>query len=149
MITKDTTRLQDTPDIGLEPFKKHFCQLGLIRGEDYDQERMNIEYHLRFDGHKVYQEADLGDERILDRALRLLYRARFGQGAKNARISVHVKYPALPEKMRGARGPEEQFVSSWPLAPKSERPRDACPVRVCPVRVARLSKTHACEMYAL
>jgi hypothetical protein len=82
MITKDATRLQDTPDIGLEPFKEHFCQLGLIRGGDYDQERMNIEYHLRFDGHKVYQEADLGDERILDRALRLLYRARFGQGGQ-------------------------------------------------------------------
>jgi hypothetical protein len=104
MITKDATRLHDTLDIGLEPFKKHFRQLGLIRGEDYDQEKMNVEYLLRFDGHKVYQEADLGDERFLDRALRLLYRARFGQEAENARISVHVKYSALPEKMRGGKG---------------------------------------------
>jgi hypothetical protein len=104
MITKDAARLHDTVDIGLEPFKKHFRQLGLIRGEDYDQEKMNIEYLLRFDGHKVYQEVDLGDEKFLDRALRLLYRARFGQEAQNARISVHVKYSALPEKVRGGKG---------------------------------------------
>jgi hypothetical protein len=73
-----------------------------MRGEDYDQEKRNIEYLLRFGGHKVYQEAGLGDERILDRALQLFYRARFGRGALST-----------------ARENEGQFVSSWP---KSERP---------------------------
>jgi hypothetical protein len=52
-------------------------------------------------------------------------------------------YPLLSTTY-GCGGPEEQFVSTWLLAPKFDTLWYACPARA-----ACLSKTHAYEMYAI
>ena len=44
---------------------------------------------------RIYTVEDLADNELLDRALRLLYRARFGQSNGYSRISPHIRYDKL------------------------------------------------------
>ena len=47
----------------------------------------------------IYTVDDLADKEILDRALRLLYRARFGQSKDYSRISPRIKYDKLHQNV--------------------------------------------------
>jgi hypothetical protein len=57
---------------------------------------MNLRRLLKLSPTKVYTEKDLEDPETLDRALRLLFVARFGQVNQHIRISPHVEYDRLP-----------------------------------------------------
>lgn len=62
----------------------------------YDQEVMNM--RLMLDPDMVYTAEHLKSSAVLERSLRLLYRARFGQEQGNVRISAHLVYNALPKR---------------------------------------------------
>lgn len=50
---------------------------------------------MSLDPKRIYVLEDLDNEDIHDRALRLLYRARFGQDNEYTRISPHIRYDKL------------------------------------------------------
>ena len=63
--------------------------------ESFDQDEISLRALLGLDPDRVYTIEDLNDEEVHDRALRLLYRARFGQVNEYARISPHINYDQL------------------------------------------------------
>ncbi|KAL1623787.1 hypothetical protein SLS54_004248 [Diplodia seriata] len=63
--------------------------------EDFDQALLNYEILLALDPDRVYQAVDLEENDVHERALSLLYRARFGQTRENIRLTPHVRYDAL------------------------------------------------------
>lgn len=64
--------------------------------EAFDQEDFNLRQLLALSAKKMYGKDNLEDEKTLDRALRLLYMAKFGQVDMNTRISPHIQYNKLP-----------------------------------------------------
>lgn len=56
---------------------------------------MNLRALLSLDPDKFYSVEDLEDEEMLDRALRLLFLARYGQRQQHLRISSHISYDQL------------------------------------------------------
>jgi hypothetical protein len=64
--------------------------------ENFDQDDLNERNLLRFKKDYVYTTADLQEPHVLERALRLLFQARFGQEASYWRISPHISYEGLP-----------------------------------------------------
>jgi hypothetical protein len=101
-MDEDDSKIEAIHHSSLSNQKKRYAVLNLFEKEKFDQERMNLEYLLEFNPNTVYTEKSLENERILDRALRLLYRARFGQEKENARIGVHIKYTNLPKAVIAA-----------------------------------------------
>lgn len=63
--------------------------------ESWDQDGWNLRTLLALSPERIYTLEDLDDQEIHDRALRLLYRARFGQTRDYARISPHINYTHL------------------------------------------------------
>lgn len=64
--------------------------------EAFDQDNFNLRQLLALSPKKVYGIDNLEDEKTLDRALRLLYMAKFGQLDMNTWISPHIQYNKLP-----------------------------------------------------
>lgn len=83
----------------LQSLKKSYAKMTRLEQENYDQDEMNIRLLLLLNPNKVYEELDLRNPDILGRALRLLYRARFGQEHESQRLSPHINYTALSGKM--------------------------------------------------
>ncbi|KAL8646787.1 MAG: hypothetical protein Q9210_005931 [Variospora velana] len=75
--------------------RKKYQQLTKQEQEDFDQDAITLRQLLALDPKKVYTVEDLETSDILDRSLRLLYRARFGQQQEYIRISPHIRYDKL------------------------------------------------------
>lgn len=66
--------------------------------EAFDQDTIVLRQLLTLDPKKIYVDQDLEDPDIHDRALRLLYRARFGQDNEYTRISPYIRYDKLSKE---------------------------------------------------
>ena len=75
--------------------REYYNKLPREDQESFDQAEVSIRALLGLDPDRVYTIEDLNDEEVHDRALRLLYRARFGQVNEYARISPHINYDQL------------------------------------------------------
>ena len=75
--------------------RQYYNNLTRKEQETWDQDEWNLRNLLTLSPDRVYTLEDLADEDIHDRALRLLYRARFGQSRDYARISPHINYTHL------------------------------------------------------
>ncbi|KAL8643617.1 MAG: hypothetical protein Q9226_008238, partial [Calogaya cf. arnoldii] len=67
--------------------------------EAYDQDQIYLKQLLSLPQDYHYTVADLEHEEIHERALRLLYRARFGQEHDISSKSPHIKYNHLPKSV--------------------------------------------------
>jgi hypothetical protein len=72
-----------------------FRSLPIEEQETFNQEEMNLCQIIDLDPTKQYTEEDLDQHDTLDRALRLLCVARFGQGEELMRVSPHINYDAI------------------------------------------------------
>ena len=75
--------------------REYYNKLPRKDQESFDQDEISLRALLSLDPNRVYTIEDLNDEEVHDRALRLLYRARFGQVNEYARISPHISYDQL------------------------------------------------------
>ena len=75
--------------------REYYNKLSRKDQESFDQDEISLRTLLGLDPDRVYTIEDLTDEEVHDRALRLLYRARFGQLNEYARISPHINYDQL------------------------------------------------------
>ena len=75
--------------------REYYNKLPRKDQESFDQDEISLRALLGLDPNRVYTIEDLDDEEVHDRALRLLYRARFGQVNEYARISPHINYDQL------------------------------------------------------
>lgn len=103
--------LQEDPDIKYDivleskttkTLRKDFMKLTASQQEAFNQDEMNLRQLLSLSPDRVYTLEDLEDSDVLDRALRLLYQARFGQTRQNTRISPHINYDKLPTTVSAA-----------------------------------------------
>lgn len=86
----------DNPNV-----KKVRSALWQMKGTDIEklnQDDFNLKALLRYDKDLVYTKEHLANPLVLDRALRLLMQARFGQESSYWRISPHINYDRLPIK---------------------------------------------------
>ena len=88
--------------ITTKKLRQNYSKLTPIEQEQYNQDEMNLRYLLSLSPTRIYTVEDLNDVEILDRALRLLFHARFGQDQQYMRISPHVTYDKLPSKVSNA-----------------------------------------------
>jgi primosomal protein N' len=70
-----------------KPARSHFKSLAKEEQEAFSQEEMNMLQILDLDPTKRYIDMDLDQHDILDRALRLLNVAKFGQGEEHMHVS--------------------------------------------------------------
>ena len=75
--------------------RESYSKLTRKQQEDFDQDTLHLRTLLRLSPTRVYTLDDLDDPEIHDRALRLLYRARFGQENEYIRVGPHIKYNKL------------------------------------------------------
>lgn len=68
MFTEGELDQEGPGETGLGIFKEIF-RMTVVAQEDYNQDRMNIQYLLRFPVNKTYELVDLENELFLDRAL--------------------------------------------------------------------------------
>ena len=66
--------------------REYYNKLPRKDQESFDQDEISLRALLGLDPDRLYTIEDLNDEGVHDRALRLLYRARFGQVNEYARI---------------------------------------------------------------
>ncbi|KAI4188332.1 MAG: hypothetical protein L6R41_002206 [Letrouitia leprolyta] len=78
--------------------RRTYSRLTKTEQEDFDQDTIALKQLLTMDPKKVYSIKDLETPDVLDRALRLLFRARFGQAQEYVRISPHIKYDKLSKE---------------------------------------------------
>jgi hypothetical protein len=67
--------------------------------KNFDQNNLNERNLLKFDPNKLYYRANLEQSYILNRALRLLFQARFGQETSHWKISPYINYSHLPDRI--------------------------------------------------
>ena len=67
--------------------RQNYSKLTSIEQEQYNQDEMNFRYLLSLSPTRIYTVEDMDDIEVLDRALRLLFHARFGQDQQYMRIS--------------------------------------------------------------
>ena len=79
----------------LKQLRDYYHRLTRKEQEAFDQDQMGLRNLLSLSPDKIYTRDDLSDREILNRALRLLYRARFGQAHEYIRISPHIRYDKL------------------------------------------------------
>ena len=79
--------------------REQYSKLDILEQENYSQEDMNIRRLLQLSPTKIYTVEDLQDPEILDRGLRLLFNARFGQTQQMLKISPHIEYDQLPKAL--------------------------------------------------
>lgn len=72
--------------------RNEFSPLTPREQEMYDQESLNRKQLLDLRPDKWYELADLDDDEVLDRALRLLYLSKFGREELQVRVGAHVNY---------------------------------------------------------
>ncbi|KAL8787945.1 MAG: hypothetical protein Q9213_001973 [Squamulea squamosa] len=72
-----------------------YAKIDRKQKEAFDQDEIVLQHLLSLDPYKAYIDSDLDDQDILDRALRLLFRAPFGQEKEYVRISPHIRYDQL------------------------------------------------------
>ena len=82
--------------------RKRYSRMTMDDQESFDLDTIVLRTLLGLKPDHVYVVQDLEDADILDPALRLLYRVRFGQKEEYARISPHIKYDKLSRKMCNA-----------------------------------------------
>ena len=75
--------------------RQNYSKLSRKDQEAFDQDSIVLRQLLSLDPKRIYVLEDLDNEDIHDRALRLLYRARFGQDNDYTRISPHIRYDKL------------------------------------------------------
>ena len=75
--------------------RETFNKLNRGEQEGFDQDAMVLRQLLSLVPDRVHTLQDLEDNKIHDRALRSLYRARFGQSTDYSKISPHIKYDML------------------------------------------------------
>lgn len=75
--------------------RESYARLTRKQQEDFDQDTLHPRTLLSLSPTRVYTLDDLQDPEICDRALRLLYRARFGQEHEYIRVCPHIKYKKL------------------------------------------------------
>ena len=79
----------------LKELKKRFAKLDRQVQEDFHQDTMSTEFLLSLDPNKKYAIADLDSKIHLERALRLLFLAKFGRDQMYHRINPHIQYNLL------------------------------------------------------
>lgn len=93
--TDDSSRLSQSDDEAeTNPFK-FFTEVDARQFQSElqaDDTEATLEYLLKQPYDKTYQDEDLEDEIVLQRALRLLYAARTGEGKLREKPSIHIKY---------------------------------------------------------
>lgn len=72
--------------------KAHYDTLGASEQELFSQDHMNLHALLSLSPDKVYTAADLEEEEVLERALRLLVHARNGQANQHVQMGPHITY---------------------------------------------------------
>lgn len=75
--------------------KAHYDTLGALEQELFSQDHMNLHALLSLSSDKIYTAADLEEEEVLERALRLLVHARNGQASQHVRMGPHITYDKL------------------------------------------------------
>ena len=75
-------------------FKAQFSKFSVEEQESYSQENMNLRALLGLDPDHVYTVDNFSSEVTLERALRLLFNARYGHDDISQRISPHKHYGA-------------------------------------------------------
>ena len=71
---------------------RKYAKLSKKQQEAFDQDKIVLRQFLSLDPKKVYVDEDIEDQDIHHPALRLLYRARFGQDDEYTPISPHIRY---------------------------------------------------------
>ncbi|KAL8834745.1 MAG: hypothetical protein Q9170_003622 [Blastenia crenularia] len=79
--------------------RQRYSQFTKTEQEEFDQDSIALRQLLSLKVDRVYELSDLNDPEILDRSLRLLYRARFGQSHERIRISPHIRYDKLTKQV--------------------------------------------------
>lgn len=82
-------------DAVLKTAKQQLKKMTRHDREAYDQSILNLTVLLSLDPERVYYKVDLEHPNIFERALTLLYRAKFGQTHEHVRLTPHVRYDAL------------------------------------------------------
>lgn len=75
--------------------RETYARMSRKQQEDFDQDTLHSRSLLSLSPTRVYTLDDLQDPEIHDRALRLPYRARFGQEHEYIRVGPHIKYNKL------------------------------------------------------
>lgn len=83
----------------IKNMKTNFYKLTKTEQENFSQEEMNIRFLLKLNPTRVYTLEDLNETETLDRGLRLLFHARYGQTKQHMKISPHVEYDKLPREV--------------------------------------------------
>ncbi|MCJ1266242.1 hypothetical protein MMC22_006125 [Lobaria immixta] len=78
--------------VTVKALKGHYNKLSAREQEEWSPADMNLRALLSLDPDKVYAVEDLNDELTLDRALRLLFAARFVQRNQHLQISPHIAF---------------------------------------------------------
>lgn len=101
MMMKTNTRFSDftLESITIKTLKARYNKLDARKQEDWSPTDMNLYALLSLDPEKSYTIDDLDHEETLDRALRLLFLARYGQRQQHFRISPHISYDRLPQEV--------------------------------------------------
>ncbi len=79
----------------IKKFRQEFFKLFKEKQKNFDQKLFNFRHLLILDSEKAYIVEDLKNERILNRALRLLYLTKFEKQQINTRINSHINYNKL------------------------------------------------------
>ncbi len=75
--------------------KAQYEKLSRAEQKQFSQKKMNLRRLLKLSFTKVYTKKNLKNSKTLDRALRLLFVARFDQVNQHIRINSHVEYDRL------------------------------------------------------
>jgi hypothetical protein len=73
-------------------FKTQYAKLNKVEQKQFSQKKMNFRRFFKLSSIKIYMKKNLDDSEILNRALRLLFVARFDQVNQHIRINSHVEY---------------------------------------------------------
>lgn len=102
---EDSGNLYDEPDPELPDFKAMTKE----EREDFCQDDFFLSQLLRYDTSYRYTEADLRNEKVLNRAIDLVHHKRQGQLGLTRVLTIHINYDALTPAMRLKASDEGNF----------------------------------------
>jgi hypothetical protein len=97
---KDLNRIKNFDDVEIKITDRQKKRKAFWRNtkewiKSYNQNNINKKTLLKFNPDKMYAREDFIDQTVLDRAIKLLFQARFGQEVHAWRISPYIKYNHL------------------------------------------------------
>lgn len=97
-LTMDDLALES---ITTKSLKAKYSKMSSQEQENWTPDEMNIRSLLSLSPDRVYTVEDLNNEEILDRGLRILFHARYGQRKQFMRVSPHITYDKLHKLVAG------------------------------------------------